>query len=357
MSVDLFGNPIPWKESKHTEVFHLDSDLSAGERTVISGFMQSKALDVIAQDQKAGESILMEAVRYNKCGQEAIGLFCPECHKSYFIKTLCRSRICEKCGRIYRKQMEGQITPLIKKTVARKPKGYVLGLLTLTVTSKRFAGQMPGRADIKRFYKESSAFLRLNYGKYAGTWTKKGKIRENRKRFIGAGWIATIEVGRNNNNLHLHAIIYGPIRQWHRLKSSWEMITGDSQGVDIRAAWKPKQVALYILKYITKPPASDSYAAIADYAISIKGSRRIRTGGVFYNRVKNLKSERPPCRCLFCRSRLIMDVIFEVVDSGTRIDLYDEYRKIEEELLENPIPLPIPPPIDIPVPCNQLQLM
>jgi len=244
---------------------------------------------------------------------------------------------------------------VVRKETSNKKSGYFLSMLTLTVTSKRYGDKMPNREDIRRFYKETSHFLRLNFGKFKCHETKKGKIVENRKKYIGAGWIATIEVGSDNNNLHCHAIVYGPWQKYFDLLSSWEKITGDSQGVWIKPIQNPQKAANYVLKYITTPPVTDSYKSVANYSVMIKGSRRLRSGGVFYNRIKIPKSEKN-CNCLFCRSRLIMSGNIDLVNLNGQIDLYRELREIDDLGLDTyKSILNLPDSQDTSIDCNSLQ--
>ena len=339
---DLFGqavkrNCIPVYK-KEPGRFDLENDLSPAERFVVARFMVQSARLEANPDLSFG--IVAEADRYGKCGHEAVGLVCPDCHKQYFVRSYCRSRICERCGRIYKKDLMKSILPVIKQQNANKKRGYVLSMLTLTISSKRY-NEYPGRTDIKRFYEETSEFFRLHYGKFKGRYSKNGKVVENRKRFIGAGWLATIEVG-SGKNLHCHAIIYGPIRNWFGLKSSWEKITGDSQGVHIKKIGSIKQVANYVLKYITKPTQTEEYSEIAAYVGVIKGSRRLRAGGIFYNRFKILKKKKYRSECIYCNARLIMETMLDLAEKTERIDLFTEMRNIEQENEKTDISINVP---------------
>ncbi len=337
-SLNLFGEPDQIgrrRPPKHIDVFDAGGDLSHGERQVIAGFLHSHAKTVRSagyHNDKTALKLDEEADRYQNCGLQGVGLQCPDCRTRYFIKIACRSRICERCGRIYRNELRRQITPLLSQTAAHRRRGYTLALLTLTVTSNRFRGELPDRQDIVRLYRETSAFFRLFYGNYEGRYSRSGKIVENRKKPQGAGWIATLEIGKDNNNAHCHAIIYGPYIPWEILQKAWEKITQDSRGVDIRPVTDLSKVADYVLKYITKPPDTESYGRIADYAVMIKGTRRIRSGGIFYNRLKRIKREKQPCDCLFCNARLLYEGIIEsLADAGERIDYHQERRQIDRD--------------------------
>ncbi len=308
---DLFDDPVEPPQSKHEEVFHIHDDLGAAERVLIASEMVEASQARWPDDENRRAKVAVEAKRYSVCGDGAMGFRCSRCSSGYYVPMYCRSRVCEACARRYTKQLEGRISGVVKQTMAIRRKGYCFSLLTLTVTSKRFGGELPDREAIVRLYRETSEFLRLHYGRFKGCRSKSGKVRENRRRLIGAGWLAVLEMGSDNNNAHCHALVYGPIRVWHSLKREWEKITGDSQGVDIRAIHGTGDGALrairYVLKYIGKPPVTDSYRRIADYALALKGTRRIRSGGVFYNRFTVKKTSKCDFSCPVCGGGLMPD--------------------------------------------------
>lgn len=321
MEVDLFGERIPppkIRPKKHVEVFSAGDDLSEGERLIVAGFMVDMAAGLLADNPKLAAKIQLEADRYNQCGKAAMILQCKDDFSRYWKKLFCHARICERCGRILVKQLKQTIMPVISDAVRSGRRGFVLSQLTLTVTSKRFGDGLPDREGIKRLYRESGELLKLYYGKYVCRRSKSGKVVEVRRpkkklkagedsrQFLGAGWVATWEIGRDNNNAHVHALTWGPIRNWRQLRHDWSMLTKDSFGVDIRQK-SLKQALDYVLKYIAKPPASDSYSRLAQYSQVIKGSRRLRTGGIFYNRFKMSRRERRPNCCPICGGKLLFD--------------------------------------------------
>lgn len=350
MDVDLFGEPVGYTEAPpaqtHTETFDLAGDLSRGERQLIASYLADHAAGLTSSlypdQKKKGYTLFNEAERYACCGHERRGFYCPEDGSKYWINIACRSRICERCGRVYKKKLEKKMLPLVRKVTSQKRKGYLLALITLTVTTRRWGDKMPERPDIKRLYDETGKFLRLHYGKYKTKLSKSGKIVEQKRKkkqlkpgqsnriFIGAGWIATLEVGADNNNAHCHAIVFGPYRSIGNLREKWRNITGDSWNVDIKAIRTPKEVINYVLKYITKPPQTESYRRIADYAIMIKGSRRLRSGGIFFNAFSLDKTEGPKCTCIYCHRRLVMEHSLLTADECEgRVDLYAVKRQIE----------------------------
>jgi len=308
---DLFGSVVPAAVRPHQETFHLQDNLGAGERLLVAAEMIEAAAVRWPMDARKRERVAVEARRYSACGDMGLGFTCSCCASRYYVPQHCRSRICEACSARYAKKLEKKIAAVVRETMATRRRGYCFSLLTLTVTSRRFGYALPDRDAIVRLYRETSSFLRLFFGKYQGKRTKSGKIRENRRRPIGAGWLAALELGSDNNNAHCHALVYGPIRLWHRLRSEWEAITGDSSGVDIRALHGgpggAEQAVRYVLKYIGKPPVTDSYHRIADYALMLKGTRRLRSGGVFFNRFSERQDRDCDFSCPVCGSRLLSD--------------------------------------------------
>lgn len=368
LHADMFGIPPEHRPARirpHTEVFNLGTDLSQGERLLVSTAMAGMAGELLlTSHEREAKKIIMEAQRYELCG-EKLFFRCPNDETRFFVPHHCHSRICETCGRIYRKGMERQIVPLLREVTDHARQGFCLSLLTLTVTSRRFVG-LPSAADIVTFQKQSAKLLKLFFGKYkavmkpdgtvhepAPRWTYKtdqeGNRRKSRRRvpeirsgkhgretedyriYRGAGFIACIELGPGNNNLHLHAITYGPIIPWENIRNAWQKITGDSWHTDIRKAKGDlKTIASYILKYITKPPVHDSYHQIAEYALMIKGVRRIRTGGIFYHRLKKTKRTGLGLnRCPYCQARLILEGLDD--QNAVALNLRDLHRQLEKE--------------------------
>lgn len=338
MEVDLFGQRIcpPKKNTRHLDVFDAGDDLSEGERVIVGGFLIQLAESL---DKKSAERLRLEADRYCACGRRAMLLQCPKDYSRYFVRLYCHARICERCSRVLVGHLKRSITPVVSEAMRKDRRGFVLSQITLTVTSKRF-GDFPDRAGIARLYRESGEFLKLWFGKWISRRSKSGKVVEVRRpkrsvkegedprKWLGAGWVATSEVGHDNNNLHVHALVYGPIRSWRILRHEWAKITGDSFGVDIRKK-SLREGVNYVLKYIAKPPRTDSYSRLADYTHAIKGSRRLRSGGIFYNRFKKVKKERTDSTCIHCGGSLRLDGYADDWQSCGHLDLYAENRAIK----------------------------
>jgi hypothetical protein len=127
----------------------------------------------------------------------------------------------------------------------------------------------------------------------------------SKRSWRGGGFMAIMEVGQDNNNLHVHAVCYGHYNAYTGMSAAWSKITGDSVNPDFEPVRDPTRAANYVLKYITKPPRTDSFNRLAEYAGMVKGSRRLRTGGIFYNAL-TLKPEKTDLRsCPFCGDGLM----------------------------------------------------
>lgn len=330
------------KQSKQSreEVFSVENDLSAGERFIVADQLQRLAESL--EDYKRQTCLIKEADRYRVCGKAAVLLTCPRDNLRYFILAHCRSRICEPCARRYVKRLYPRIKELLISSRRQSPDNFILSQVTLTITSKRFGDALPDRAGIKRLYRESRVLLNLYFGKYVCRRSRSGKVVEKRRPkagrkpgedgriWLGAGWLAVIEVGRDNNNLHVHAITWGPYRAVRMLRHEWSKITGDSFGIDIRKKSLRDSIQ-YVVKYISKPPATDSYVRLAQYANMIKGSRRLRCGGIFYGQVKPVTVSGGAMSCFMCQGRLIFSELLEDKASAEALDYYALRHQLEKD--------------------------
>lgn len=292
-------------------------------------------LDIAERESQSGlyrqsQRLFKEADRFCKCGTSSIVKECYHDNLKFYQVISCNSRICESCSRRYYASIKVGLNRLFEPLYAKKRRGWGVFMVTISVTKERFGDDLPERSDIKRFYDESSKFFRYFYGKHKCRLTKAGKVvevntrsykradgkkvkikprmvvsrsgamRPDYRKFRGCGYLATVEVGQNNNNLHCHALVYAPYISQIKLANFWRKITGDSYIVDIRPIKDVKHAVNYVAKYIVKPPGNDSFVEVANYAVMIKGTRRIRTGGIFYNRLKKLELVKLDYCCPFC---------------------------------------------------------
>jgi hypothetical protein len=124
--------------------------------------------------------------------------------------------------------------------------------------------------------------------------------------------------------------VYGPYISQRELANRWYSITGDSYVVDIRKVNSPKAATAYVLKYITKPPAVRTPTVLADYVETIKGTRRLRTGGIFFDKMKRRRIDKLPFECPFCAGRL------DNAGQATIDDLENLYPLLKQQLKAPP---------------------
>ena len=290
----------------------------------------------IERDRNKGTALRREAERFCQCGFAFKVYECEYDANKFMVPLSCHSRICENCSGMYYRKVVKSVEQTLKPYFEKKIKGFGVYLVTLTVNTARYDG-MPDRKDIERFYSESAKFFRLFYGKYKAKFNKKGEVIEDQtrtewihradgtkykkkrkpsyrvgkngkqveewRRFRGCGYIASVEIG-SSNNLHCHAIVYAPYISQQKLSETWLKITGDSFIVGIESVNHHQKAAWYVLKYIMKPPKTNSHDELCDYLEFIKGTRRIRAGGVFYGRIKKLEKEVLEFCCPYCSGRL-----------------------------------------------------
>ncbi len=272
-------------------------------------------------EEKQGQKLLAEAGRFEECGKRFFILRCPNHDIRFNVPMSCNSRICERCAAAHSKGLRKRIEDVIRPFMAKKIPGFTVAMLTLTTTTKRHGPDGPTRKDIKRFYRETSKFLRLFYGKYACKFSRSGNVvyvySKGERRFRGAGFFAVMELGGDNNMLHCHVITYGPYISQKKLSDTWLKITGDSSIVDIRAVKSVKDGVREVVKYIIKPPTGDSLTSIADYTWRVKGTRRLRSGGIFYNHpgLRKEKGEKQPLECPYCGGYLEFEGEF-IIDAN-----------------------------------------
>lgn len=334
MEVDLFGQPVEVRKPRKvrsSDIFSLDQGLSNGERWAIAKYIR----ELNATSPRDKLRLLAEADRFEHCRRRYMVYSCERCSTGFHVLETCKSRLCPSCQYRYCKDLEDQIKGRVGELRRSAPAGYRIMQVTLTVTSNRFGDGLPDRAGIKRLETETREFLQENFGRYKVRRSKSGKLVEAKRPkkslkpgddpriWIGRGWVCTMEVGADNNNLHCHALVWGPFLPWGSLRDRWAKITGDSFGVDIRIKGLQEAVR-YILKYLMKPPKTDSYARMADWLQCIRGSRRIRCGGVFYGRLSKLPREKLPCGCPICYGRLFFRLITDSISDS--LDLFKAHK-------------------------------
>lgn len=362
----MFVDPLTEKDFKsdqHTEVFDDDAGLSRSERLLV----QASGLDLIASLETSAprqfEKLATEFHRFAQCGNEFLPLDCEQCTTGHYVAIRCRSRLCEDCNEAWAKGIREQLLPAVKNLNANKRRGFVVSHVVLTVGKWWGEERMPNMKEIKQFTGWCSDFTRLHYGKYIGAWSKSNKVVERRKRFLGGASVRVLEFGIDNNNLHAHLIVYGPIKPKNVLDASWSRITGNrGRFIWIQKVRNTKNAVGYIMKELVKSPVSQSYKKMAEYVVAIKGVRRLATGGVLYNRIKTKKidPDKPICCCTVCGHRLRPGEAVPFHKLGSRVDLWPELYELkkvdsDKKAARDRLALELPSGV-MPIISNELQL-
>jgi hypothetical protein len=120
------------------------------------------------------------------------------------------------------------------------------------------------------------------------TWFRKLRRTDFWKSHVVGGVYAlelTWSRADGHAHLHLHAIIDGSYIPHALLRRTWQMITGGSKIVDIRAVHDREQTAAYISRYIAKPTDLEAWTDenIQDFAAAMHGVRMLNTFGKSHN--------------------------------------------------------------------------
>lgn len=289
------ADPVP-------EMFSLDDDMPQVERDYLAALLKA---DIFQTTDLRLANKLDIVERFRLCGSQGRWKYCPKCQLDFYSRFYCKARLCDTCARIYGQQIYKKIIAQVQPYFANRKKGWTIAMLTLSESTAKYRGRLPDQDDTKRFNKNVAAFCRLFYGKHRGRFSRSGKVVEDRKRYLGAGTIAVNEFGQDNNNLHCHLLIYGPWIPHNQLLNAWIKITGGDRGCFIEPIRQPRKAAHYVAKYVTKPPRFFDLKRAVAFLNATKGTRRIKTSGVFYNRIKIAKIAHNPEQCPFCMVELM----------------------------------------------------
>lgn len=217
-----------------------------------------------------------QADRYETCGLQYAIVRCRSCKNPLVGPKRCEVRICESCARKFAVAVRTRMEQIAKELTPRDGKR----LAFLTLTKKTFPNYRPTSNEVRQLFRCARKLIN-------GFWPKKN----------GGGGFAVFEVG-DNDNIHIHALIYGQYVPQEIISRRWLELTGDSFVVHIRTVRSPRKGIGYLLKYVTKPKKTDNPLDLAYYLNLLIGIRRIHTYGVFYNRFRLRPATGCPCpRC------------------------------------------------------------
>lgn len=218
---------------------------------------RGRVADVLIQNGLASK-----ANRFLECQRYGVRVECkgPEKH-GLFAQIYCDLRFCPRCGGRQFARLIQKYSPVVKWICRNRRRGYRLRAITLTSRKQpKLSSEQVGtfNDDVKDTLKLLS------------------------KGVDGWGAIWSDEVGFNNLNLHAHILYYGPYIDQRTLAAAWLKISGHEVVYITKAPPNPAKALLYLLKYVSKPPADDP-EIIGQLEVAFHTKRRVHTLGIFYN--------------------------------------------------------------------------
>jgi len=220
-----------------------------------------------------------DAEAFERCGKEVLHIACRACGEPKDVPMSCNLRICPECSRRFAARMADQIADVWHSI----PKSgfWLLKKITLTVKTD---------GDLQKAWDEGwKAIPKL--------WRKHLKVCDDSGAVL-SGMVVSAEFGPKNGNVHFHVLFYGPYIPQADLSKWWYELTG-SYVVDIRRAVQPGQNVMDAIQEAVKYPTK-FYELPPELLVQVhgvmKGSRRIRTYGVFYGEIRI----KPVVVCVKC---------------------------------------------------------
>jgi len=239
------------------------------------------------------ESDPAAAFRYGHCREEGFGWWyhCPnnDGHYATYVPAYCMLRVCPDCGQYSAHLIQEKYRPVIEAEAAKSHR-KALKFVTLT-TNVQLADDIGG---------EVLQILDWSRDLYRKLWGKEK----------GSGALATLETGEDGLKLHTHLIVQGKFIKQEELSKAWQEISGFPivHITEISADKAVKEVLKYAVKFSNLSP--DQLVSLHN---ALKGRRRIRSWGCFYNPDIEEDVEERETHCPECQAQLkyTSEVVFE----------------------------------------------
>jgi len=233
------------------------------------------------------------AFRYGHCREEGFGWWyhCPnnDGHYATYVPSYCMLRVCPDCGQYSAHLIQEKYRPVIEREAAKSHR-KALKFVTLT-TNIELADDI-GPAVLQ--------LLDWSRDLYRKLWGKEK----------GSGALATLETGEDGLKLHTHLILQGRFIKQEDLSKEWEKISGFPivHITEISADKAVKEVLKYAVKFSNLNPEQ-----LVSLHNALKGRRRVRSWGCFYNPDIEEETEERETHCPECAAQLryTSEVVFE----------------------------------------------
>lgn len=252
-----------------------------------------------ADNQKQRELVSLElfkanyasaAIDFKNCGHPELIRKWRVCsanphHYARPVGFSCHLRICPDCAKRESARLLKRYLPIARAAYEDNSKGYRLRHIVLTTGWSLYDADINAR--IRQAWK---AFAELLCALWGERWQKSGR-----------GWIGGFEFGEDGRKLHLHLLMYCEYIEQDRLSKEWSKLTGFPV-VWINAVRGVKKGVKEVLKYSTKLTGLSPQDTVLLHGV-LKGVRRVRAGGIFYNAPEPPKAENHLCKvCKSCIS-------------------------------------------------------
>jgi hypothetical protein len=210
-----------------------------------------------------------ESVEWMKCGDPAFIRSVKTCadnpeHYHRVIGCSCHLRICPECSHRDGARLVHQYLNPVKESVDHKPLKWSLKHIVLTTIHNLHDAD--AYQQYRRIYKDADTLFNIIFG---DDWQQSKR-----------GLLYAAEWGEETQHLHLHCLILCEWIDQDYLSRVWELVTGNPI-VFIRRVQGVRKGVQEICKYATKLTQLSPSDAVLVLEI-IKGSRRVRSRGIYY---------------------------------------------------------------------------
>jgi hypothetical protein len=186
-------------------------------------------------DVMVAHELAPKANRFLQCSRYAYLYQCKgAAQHQLFSPIYCDLRFCPRCAPRQFARLFGKYEPILRTVSAKGLKGFRLRQITLT--SANLGALTP--EQIKSF-----------------NGAVKTTLNKLMRKVRGWGALWCDEVGFDNTNLHAHILFFGPYIDQQTLARVWNQVSGHQVVWITEARGGGSRALLYILKYVSKPPA------------------------------------------------------------------------------------------------------
>lgn len=231
-------------------------------------------------DSLAAYGFQRDSIEYRTCGDPTLTRYVKVCghdpaHYNRAVGHSCHLRVCELCARRESARILKRYLPHFQAAVESFHPQFKLRHIVLTTNY-----QLRDRDISEKYRKGWKAVNQLFDNLLPADWTSSGR-----------GTFAGAEFGEEGQHLHFHVLAYCEWLDQAAISREWEKLTG-CPVVWVRLVKGIKKAVKEVIKYAAKITDLEPDDIARIHSV-IKGSRRIRTRGLFYKVPPVPKSDEP----------------------------------------------------------------